>query len=132
VLDENHERVVKETKKTLYIDTTNVSTHRVKGLEEDVRGLCTTFRVFFKIVTIVFCKKDDYSCIMHESTHAYQIKNEKTLFDESLLTKEAQRINKRFGGYLNGYYTKHIEIDARLSQYSFEDLNEGLERTERV
>lgn len=126
VLDEQMHHILKETKHVLCLDTTDVNfkTLSSKCFHRDAtRGVCVPFTVFGKKIPIVFCNKDDTSTIIHELTHAYQFVNKGLANSEKEVESEVKRISKEFSYFVNSYYTNRKEIDARMVQYRFEDLN---------
>lgn len=115
------------SKKAIYYDISDMSESKLMKycrFNENTRGICYRKKFGNKDVIVVFAKKNDISCIIHETIHVYQYATGEMFNTTETLNKEKKRISSDYGMFLPEYYMIDKEIDARYTQYQFEDMNE--------
>ena len=128
------EDLIDVSKEAVYYDITGMSENKLDKFcrfNSNTRGLCTRKRFGNKDVVVVFVKKDDISCIIHETVHVHQCLTGNMYNTKEVLNDENERITKDYGIFLPEYYKLEKEIDARYTQYIFED-NNNLESLHRI
>ena len=114
------------SKKARYYDVTNISESRLNKyarFDDNTRGLCKKRKFNNRTFISVFVKKDDMSCIIHETVHVYQYVTGRMYNNEEILKTENERLSDEYAMFLPEYYKLEKEVDARYTQYKFEDRN---------
>lgn len=120
------EDLIDTSKKAIYYDVTGMSENKLDkfcNFDSNTRGLCIRKRFGGKDVVVIFVKKDDMSCVIHETVHAHQCLTGNMYNTKEVLKSENERISSEYAMFLPEYYKLEKEVDARYTQYRFEDNN---------